>query len=64
MSFMIVGYPWPVPSAHVELTGTNRRATRPHQTTGSAADSQQENPGEQSVIEADQQRRILTAAKA
>ena len=25
MSFMIVTYPWPVASAHVELTGPNRR---------------------------------------
>jgi len=58
MSFMIVGYPWPVPSAHVELTGRNRKATRPHQTTGTAAASQQP------VTDAEQQDLILTAAKA
>lgn len=54
MPFMIVGYPWPVPSAHVELTGTNRLAKR-----------RQQNPHDQQpVTEADQERRILTAAKA
>jgi len=62
MSFIIVGYPWPVPSAHVELTGRNRKATPPHQTTGTT-DASQDPHGQQSVTEADQ-RPILAAAKA
>jgi len=63
--FMIVGYPWPVPSAHVELTGTNRMATRPHQTTSTPAAGQRQNPhGQQPITETEQQRRILTATKA
>jgi hypothetical protein len=63
MSFIIVGYPWPVPSAHVELTGRNRQAMSPHQTTGTTDASQDPN-GQQSVTEPDQERRILAAAKA
>jgi hypothetical protein len=62
MSFIIVGYPWPVPSAHVELTGANRQAKRRHQTTGTAAASQHPH-GQQPVTETDQERRTLTAAK-
>jgi hypothetical protein len=51
--FMIVTYPWPVASAHVQLTGPSRPA-RGH------------NPQDhdQAVTEPDQQRRILISAKA
>jgi len=49
--FMIVGFPWTVPSAHVELTGINRPATRPHETTRTAA-------------QADQDRKILASSNA
>ncbi len=51
MPFMIVSYPWPVPSAHVALTGVNRQAPgrkpRKNQPAG----------------EPDQQRRILVSSK-
>jgi hypothetical protein len=49
--FMIVGFPWTVPSAHVELTGINRPAARPRETPLTAA-------------QADQDRKILTSSKA
>src|SRR5258707_14644540 len=52
MLFMIVSYPWPVPSAHVELTGINRQAPG-------------RNPRKnQPAGEPDQQRRILASSKA
>jgi len=62
MSFIIVGYPWPVPSAHVELTGPNRQATRRQQATAREAASQ--HPHGQPVTEADHEGRTLTAAQA
>ena len=51
--FMIVSYPCPVPSGHVELAGASRQAPgdKPHQQ-------------DQPAAELDQQRRILISAKA
>jgi len=51
--FMIVTYPWPVASAHVQLPGTRRQAP------GHAAQDQ-----DQPATEPDQQRRILLAPRA
>jgi hypothetical protein len=51
--FMIVTYPWPVASAHVQLTGPSRQAR------GHKAQDQ-----DQPVTEPDQQRRILISSKA
>ena len=50
--FMIVSYPWPVPSAHVTLTGTNRQtpARKPQES--------------QPAGEPDQDGRILVSSKA
>ena len=49
--FMIVSYPWPVPSAHVELAGQGRQAPG-------------RKPQDQPVTQPDQERRILISAKA
>ena len=35
--FMVVSFPWPVPSANAALTGVPRRAVRPRTTTRAAA---------------------------
>jgi hypothetical protein len=51
--FMIVSYPWPVASAHVQLAGKGRQAK------GRTPRDQ-----DQPATEADQQRRILSSAKA
>ena len=53
MPFMIVTYPWPVPSANVELFGLGRPAPHPE-------------PQEQGrpAAEPDQERRILVSSKA
>lgn len=40
--FMVVSFPWPVPSANVPLTGIRRLAVRPHATS-----AQQGPPAEQ-----------------
>jgi hypothetical protein len=53
MPFMIVSYPWPVPSAHVELTGANRQAA-------GRKPQQQDQP----AAEPDQQHRILISTTA
>jgi hypothetical protein len=50
--FMIVTYPWPVASAHVQLTGPSREAPG-HNTQDQ----------DQPVTEPDQQRRILISPK-
>ena len=49
--FMIVSYPWPVPSAHVELVGKGRQVPG-------------RRPQDQPVTEPHQERRILISAKA
>jgi hypothetical protein len=51
--FMIVSYPWPVPSAHVQLTGAARQAA-----------GRQPQDQDQPVTAPDQQRRILLTSKA
>jgi hypothetical protein len=51
--FMIVSYPWPVPSAHIELPGTSRHAP-------GDKPQQQDHP----AAELDEQSRILISAKA
>jgi hypothetical protein len=35
--FMVVSFPWPVPSANVALTGIRRQPVRPHTTTRATA---------------------------
>ena len=50
--FMIVSYPWPVASAHVQLPGKGRQAP--------GARPQDQDPP---ATEPDQQRQILTSAK-
>ena len=52
--FMIVSYPWPVPSAHVQLFGTSRQAP---------GHKPQDQDQDQSATES-QERRILLASKA
>ena len=51
--FMIVSFPWPVASAHVQLVGTSRQAP------GRKPQDQ-----DQPVTQPDQQRRILISPKA
>ena len=51
--FMIVSYPWPVASAHVQLAGTRRQAPG-HQ----PQDQDQDQPGSEP-----DQRRILTSPR-
>ena len=50
--FMIVTYPWPVASAHVQPTGPSRKAL-----------SRKPQDQDQPVTEPDQQRRILISPK-
>jgi hypothetical protein len=65
--FMIVSYPWPVASAHVQFPGTSPHALRTHQTARTAAADRSHNPQDQDQDQAAtqpaQQRRILTAPK-
>jgi hypothetical protein len=60
--FMVVSYPWPVPSAHVLFAGTSRKA---HKTTRTAAATRSHSPQDQDqpVTQPDQQR-ILISPKA
>ena len=63
--FMIVSYPWPVASAHVQLARTSRQAPGTRETTRTAAASSSHNPPDQDqpVTEPGQQRRILISQK-
>ena len=63
--FMIVSYPWPVASAHVQLARTSRQAPGTRETTRTAAASSSHNPPDQDqpVTEPGQQRRILISPK-
>ena len=63
--FMIVSYPWPVASAHVQLAGTSRQALGTRETTRTAAASRSHNPPDQdqAVTEPGQQRRTLISPK-
>ena len=63
--FMIVTFPWPVSSAHVQLDGLGRQAKRAHETTHPAAKARNLNRASQDELasEPDEQRRILTARK-
>jgi hypothetical protein len=63
--FMVVSYPWPVPSAHVLFAGTSRKARGTHKTTRTAAATRGHSPQDQDqpVTQPDQQR-ILISPKA
>ena len=63
--FMIVSYPWPVASAHVQLARKSRQAPGTRETTRTAAASRSHNPPDQDqlVTETGQQRRILISQK-
>ena len=63
--FMIVSYPWPVASAHIQLAGTSRQAPDTRETTRTPAASRSHNRPDQDqpVAEPGQQRRILISPK-
>jgi hypothetical protein len=63
--FMIVSYPWPVASAHVQLAGTSRKARGTRETTRTAAASRSHiRPDQdQAVTEPGKERRILISPK-
>jgi len=64
--FMIVTFPWPVPSANIEPDAPGRMAKRAHASTHTAATARNLNPAgrDELASEAKQRRRILTARKA
>ncbi len=63
--FMIVTFPWPVASAHVQLDGLGRQAKPAHATAHTAATARNLNPAGQDELasEPEQRRGVLTARK-
>ena len=63
---MFMSFPWPVPSANVQLDGLGRKASRAHATTHTAAKAPNLNPADQDELasEPEPRRGILTARKA
>ncbi len=63
--FMIVTFPWPVASAHVQLDGLGRQAIRAHATAHTATAARNLNPAGQDELasEPEERRGILTAGK-
>ena len=64
--FMIVTFPWPVPSANIEPEAPGGKARRAHASTHIAATARNLNQAAQDEFasEAEQRRRVLTARKA
>jgi hypothetical protein len=62
--FAIVTFPWPVPSANVQLDGPGRRARRAPATARTAATARDLSPAGRDGLAGESRRAILTARKA